>query len=117
MAAARGARLLESVHWLARAIAGVAGAAGAAEAYANGLGPLIATLAAVAGFGIVYALLLTGIRRYTRLLEQASQDPDGATTPEPREPAASELPRLIRTRRREEPARRLMAPEDSQREP
>jgi hypothetical protein len=113
MAAARGARRLESVHWLARAFAGVAGAAGAAEVYATGLGPLVAGIAAVAGFGIVYALLLAGIRRYSRLLEETDSTPK----PESREPAASKPPRLIRTRRREAPERRLMAPEDSPRRP
>jgi len=117
MAATRGAGRLESVHWLARAFAGVGGIAAAAETYANGRGPVAATFAAVLGFGIVYALLLVGIRRYGRLLDRAAENADPATPPDPREPAVSEPPRLIRTRRRETPERRLMAPEDPPGEP
>lgn len=116
MAATRGAGRLESVHWLVRAFAGVGGVAVAAETYANGRGPIVATFAAVVGFGIVYALLLAGIRRYAQLLDRTAEDAERATSVEPREPAASEPPRLIRTRRRKTPERRLMAPGEPPRE-
>jgi hypothetical protein len=116
MATPRGRRSLDGILWLVRVLAGVAGVAAGAQAYASGLAPLVGTLAALGAFGLAYALLLGGVRRYGRLLERASDD-DSPQPPVAPEASPSSPPHLIRTRRREGPRRRLMSPEDPPREP